>query len=176
MKLPLRNRLLHGLSILAVTIGAGAMSFAAFSEQPPKGAAATVTQLYHDYAWQVVINEPDNAGIDLFDQPAEVLGRYFDQHMVELIVRDRQCKERTHDVCRLDYAPIWDSQDPGARDMKIRATPDPSKVAVDFIYPGDKSRMHIIYVLSKTRDGWRITDIQGSSGSLRKVLELELPP
>ncbi|GLQ94413.1 DUF3828 domain-containing protein [Dyella acidisoli] len=166
----------NAVRIFTAAIGVWATSFAAFGEPPPSGAVATVTQLYHDYAWQVVIEEPTNVGIDLFDQPAEVLSRYFDQHMVELIVRDRQCRDRTHEVCRLDYAPIWDSQDPGARDMKIRATPDPSKVAVDFIYQGDSSRMHITYVLSKTREGWRIADIQGSTGSLSKVLESALHP
>ena len=174
MKLSFKNRLLRRMCVLGAAIGVGATSFVALGETPPTGAAATVIQLYHDYAWQVVIDEPANSSVDLFDQPAQVLSRYFDQHMVELIVRDRECRERTHEVCRLDYAPIWDSQDPGARDMKIRATSDPSKVSVDFVYQGERDRMHLIYMLSKTPEGWRITDIHGSSGSLRKVLESKL--
>lgn len=162
---------LRAMCALVVSIGTGLASFAALGESPPSAAVATVTQLYHDYAWQAVIEEPPNAGVDLFDQPAPVLRRYFDQSMTDLIVRDRQCRERTHEECQLDYAPIWDSQDPAAMGMKIVATSDPSKVSVDFAYPGERKHRHIIYVLSNTQEGWRIIDIQGSSGSLRKMLE-----
>ncbi|RUL71066.1 DUF3828 domain-containing protein [Dyella choica] len=164
------------VSFAAATLGlAGSLGTWA-AEPVPNGAAATVTQVYRDYAWQAVIDEPANAGVDLFDQPAPVLGRYFDPHLVELIARDHQCRERTHEVCRLDFAPIWDSQDPAASEMKIRTTSVPSKVSVDFAYPDKSTHVHILYVLSQTPAGWRITDIQGHDWSLRKLLEAKLDP
>ncbi|GLQ90226.1 hypothetical protein [Dyella flagellata] len=166
---------------ILTTFAAAALALAwglnAWAAEPmPHGAAALVTQVYRDYAWQAIIEEPADAGADLFDQPPQVLGRYFDSHLVELIVRDHQCRERTHEVCRLDFAPLWDSQDPGAVGMKIRATSDPSKVSVDFAYPAQSTRVHIVYVLSQTPAGWRITDIQGHDWSLRKLLEAKLDP
>lgn len=96
--------------------------------------------------------------------------------MVRLILRDRACEERTHEICRLDYDPIWDSQDPGAAEMTIRQSKDPSRVSVDFTFPGKSERIHIVYVLVRMRDGWRIAGIQGRASSLRKILQADLSP
>ncbi|MGC1549004.1 MAG: hypothetical protein WA777_10790 [Rhodanobacter sp.] len=85
-----------------VATGAGMLSTTALAGPLPLGAVATVVKLYHDYAWEAVIDEPMDGTSNLFDQPASVLSRYFDRHMVDLIIRDRLCKERIRDICRLD--------------------------------------------------------------------------
>ncbi len=159
--------------LLAACVGIGPAEAA--EHAPSADAATTVVKLYRDYAWEAVIDEPGADGQDLFSQPASVLGRYFSPSLIALILRDRDCQQRTHELCRLDYAPLWDSQDPGATELKISQTKDPAKVAVDFTYPGDSEHMHIVYVLERTHDGWRITDIQGKSAGLRKVLQEPMP-
>ncbi|GLQ50959.1 hypothetical protein ACFFJT_07130 [Dyella flava] len=150
-----------------------AVSLAAESLTGPE---ALIVKLYKDYAWEAVIDEPVDSDAGLLQQPVNILNRYFDPHMVSLILRDRVCEEK-NGICRLDYDPIWDSQDPGgAMGMKIQQMADPSEVSVDFIYAGHAAHMHIVYVLSQTRDGWRISDIQGTTPSLRKLLEADFHP
>jgi hypothetical protein len=147
---------------------------AAFGSPPPTPAEAMVIEVYKSYAWEAVFEEPiDDPG--LLQQPAAVLGQYFDPHMVGLIMRDRACEEK-NGICRLDFDPIWDSQDPiGATGMKIHQMVDPFKVSVDFVYPGAGAHRHLVYVLSKTQAGWRISDIQSSQWSLRQMLEADFP-
>jgi hypothetical protein len=142
----------------------------------PVHAASTVVRLYQDYAWEAVIDEPQDTGQALFSQSADVLGRYFAPDLVALILRDRACEERSHEICRLDFDPIWASQDPGATEMAIRQSGDPARVTVDFTYPGNGEHIHIVYVLVRMRDGWRIADIQDPGTSLRKILQADLPP
>jgi hypothetical protein len=124
---------------------------------PPTGADAVVSQLYKDFAWEVAPNHPEKPG--LIDQPRAVLRRYFDDSLTNLILADRACAERTHEVCRLDFSPIWDSQDPAASGLKVSVTKDPSVVRVTFRYPGSNEPMDLSYRMTKTQTGWRVHDI-----------------
>jgi hypothetical protein len=154
-------------------------SGAACSTPPlPEGAARAVGKLYRDYAWEAVIAEPDFSELELFQQSGQVLKQYFDNHLLKLILRDRQCNDENHSVCRLDFSPMWGGQDPQAFDLKIVPTNDPAVVTVEFTYPGDRSHIKLAYHLVNTSKGWRITDIQGLNGttwSLRKILESKSP-
>ena len=75
-------------------------------------------------------------------------------------------------MCRLDYLPIWDAQDPGAYDMKIAGMKDSSVVSVKFRYPGNGETIELTYRMAKTNLGWRIHDIMShrSRYSLLSVL------
>jgi hypothetical protein len=129
------------------------------------GAVQVVAQLYRDFAWEAIIDEPEWVGHDLLDQPRSVLEGYFDHNLATLILKDRQCATQTHEICRLDFSPIWASQDPGASETKIIAGATPDIVSVKFRYPGDGSKIEMSYRLIKTNVGWRIADIRYSSGS-----------
>jgi hypothetical protein len=140
---------------------------------PPTGADAVVSQLYKDFGWEIALNHPDKPG--LIDQPRAVLRRYFDDSLTSLILADRACAERTHEICRLDFSPIWDSQDPAASGLKVSATSDPSVVKVTFRYPGSNELMELSYRMTKTKDGWRIHDIAyRSHASLQSLLRAKM--
>jgi len=130
-----------------------------------------VTELYHDFAWEAIIVEPKMASDNLLDQPRQVLDKYFDTSLTQLILKDRECAKKTHEICNLDFSPIWASQDWGAFDLKITEGKRPNTVNVNFTYPGDQSEIKLIYLMLNTNHGWRITDIQYEKGaSLRSVL------
>ncbi|MEO8777373.1 MAG: hypothetical protein ABI389_01740 [Rhodanobacter sp.] len=137
---------------------------------PINGPVALVTALYRTYAWEAVIAQPDLSSFELFEQPRNVLAQYFDGHLVELILQDRECAKSTHEVCRLDFMPLWSGQDPGATDLAIRQTGKAAIVSVQFRYPGNGELVKLTYQLSQTAAGWRISDIRGASFSLLSVL------
>ena len=82
-------------------------------------AVSTVERLYHDYAWEAVISEPRDGLVGLMQESRVTLERYFDHSLAGLIVKDHECSERTHEICNLDFLPIWDGQDPVASDLTI---------------------------------------------------------
>ncbi len=136
------------------------------------GATAVVQRLYRDYAWEAQENRPSPGRHPLVEEPAAVLGRYFDAELVGLLLKDRACVEQTKEVCNLDFVPMWASQDPGAEDLRISPTGDPAVVEVSFRYPSDHTAVEMSYRLVRTGGGWRIHDIvYEDGGSLRKMLK-----
>ncbi len=174
-----RNRMTRLVLLVLLVAGMAMVSGVVSSTpSPPSGAVAAVAKLYRDYAWEAVLEEPTFADLELFQQSGQVLGQYFEKHLVQLILRDRQCSNESHGVCRLDFSPMWSGQDPAATELKILPTVDPTIVSVEFTYPGDQSHVKLSYHLAKTPEGWRITDIQGFSDgnwSLRNILESKQP-
>jgi hypothetical protein len=158
-------------SAFAVTIVVVFVSSLTAQRAKPPDAAATVAQLYRDFAWEAVVEEPPWHGHDLIDQPRAVLLRYFDERLTDLLLADRACASRTHAICRLDFLPIWASQDPAATGLKVLPTQDSSVVVVKFRYPSGGDSIELRYQVLKTKRGWRIDDIsQGSRWSLRALL------
>jgi hypothetical protein len=131
-------------------------------------AVSIVQRLYQDFAWETVIAEPTEPG--LIDQPREVLKEYFDERLTALIIEDRRCAEITHEICRLDFMPLWDAQDIGATDLAIHPTPDPSRVEVTFRFAGAKVETKLTYQLVRSTAGWRISNITSPAWSLLEVL------
>lgn len=159
---------------ILVLLVALASAVGAHAATPVNGPAALVTTLYKTYAWEAVIDQPDLSSLDLFEQPRNVLAQYFDEHLVGLILRDRECEEKTHGVCRLDFMPMWSNQDPGATDLIIQQTDKATIVSVRFRYPGSGELIALTYQLSQTAKGWRISDIRGVSFSLLSVLSSKM--
>lgn len=123
---------------------------------------ALVQRLYETYAWEAVVSRPQ--GKALFQQPASVLRRYFDEPLTRLILANQDCERRTREVCRLDMAPLWNSSDPAANDLQVDAGSAPGKVRVRFHRPGEAAWTELTFVLTAMRGAWRIRDIRYGDG------------
>lgn len=147
----------------------------ALAAQPaPSGAVAIVAKLYRDFAREAVVVEPGQSELELLRQPREVLARYFDETLVSLLLKDRACVDATHQICNLDYMPMWAGQDPGAYELKVSETNDPNRISVSFFYPVSTQKAVLSYRVSKTSAGWRVSDIlQDSESSLLTSLSSE---
>ena len=110
----------------------------------------------------------------------QLLGRYFDAALLKLYLKDK--REAKGEVGRLDGDPLYNAQDIQIKDFSISApesaggpsrTGIETRVTVHFKNLGQPAR--VIYVLSRTSDGWRISDIRYDDGSsLKKILEGKL--
>lgn len=130
-----------------------------------------VVRLYRDFAWEAVIDTP-TAGSGLLSQSDAVWSRYFSPRLVKLLRNDRQCVSRTRAICKLDFSPIWASQDPGAARLKVVPGDTPQTVNVSFDYPGNRERIGMKFFLQKSGARWLIDDIQYGDGQrLGKRLE-----
>jgi len=132
-------------------------------ENSPEG---IVFKVYRDFAWEAVMA---GGGYGLMQQPPEVLKQYFDNKLTSLILRDRKCSEKG-EVCRLDFVPIWDSQDPAAVDLTVEKTKKNNIIKVEFRYPSSNEKIELSYRVTNTAKGWRISDISGKDWSLLKIL------
>jgi len=143
-----------GLSLLALASSAAA--------QAPSGPVAAVAKLYQDFAGDAVIDTPELAPLDLFGRPKATLARYLDDELVALVLADRECSQRKNEVCNLDFAPIWDSQDMVGVTVKIAQGKRPDRVSVELRFPPKEVRK-LTYVMTKTAAGWRVHDIEYDS-------------
>lgn len=110
----------------------------------------------------------------------QLLGRYFDAALLKLYLNDK--REAKGEVGRLDGDPLYNAQDFEIRDFSVSApemiggpsrTGTETRVTVHFKNLGKPTRL--IYVLSRTADGWRISDIRYDDGSsLKKILKGKL--
>jgi hypothetical protein len=110
----------------------------------------------------------------------QLLGRYFDAALLKLYLKDK--REAKGEVGRLEGDPLYNAQDIEIKDFSIsapEAARGPSRsgietlVTVHFKNLGQPTR--VIYVLSRTADGWRISDIRYDDGSsLKKILQTKL--
>jgi hypothetical protein len=118
---------------------------------------------------------------DPLDQ-TQLLSRYFDAELLKLYLKDE--REAKGEVGRLDGDPLYNAQDIEITDFSISAT-QPSSVnsspatrhsslvVVRFKNIGKPTRVE--YVLGRTAEGWRISDIRYDDGSsLKKILQGKL--
>lgn len=103
-----------------------------------------------------------------------LLGRYFDSALLTLYLRDR--REAKGEVGRLDGDPLYNSQDMEIKDLSVSApemTGGEARVTVNFKNFGKPTR--VVYMLDRTANGWKISDIRYDDGSsLKKILEGKL--
>jgi hypothetical protein len=101
----------------------------------------------------------------------QLLGRYFDAPLLKLYLKDK--REAKGEVGRLDGDPLYNAQDIQISDFSVSAPElvgEETRVTVRFKNIGKPAR--IIYVLNRTTDAWRISDIRYEDGSsLKKILQ-----
>jgi len=130
-----------------------------------------VTKLYKDFAFESVIEEPE-AGAGVLSSNPAVQAKYFTPRLSALIREDANCTVKTHEICKLDWLPIWDSQDPIGATVKVLATSKTNKVNVEVRYQQEVKTL--TYTLQRIGQGWRIDDI--SYGTDRLTLRETLDP
>ena len=110
---------------------------------------------------------------DPLDETA-LLGRYFDPALLKLYLKDK--REANGEVGRLDGDPLYNAQDMEIKDFSVSAPEIAgvgARVTVNFKNLGKPTR--VIYMLDRTANGWKISDIRYDDGSsLKKILEGKL--
>jgi hypothetical protein len=122
---------------------------------------AAVSRLYRDFAWEAVLAQPE--GLSLAQQPKAVLQRYFTPKLASALAADAACASRRREICRLDFLPLWASQDPSAQDLTV-AQAGPGLVKVTFATPSSKQATVLQLNVVPTKAGWRVADIVYPSG------------
>jgi hypothetical protein len=151
------------------------LAFASFPVLAADGSVSSkvvVEKLYEDYAWVVLFKDP--GFVSLTDQPETELLRYFSPSLSGLMHADHRCVVETKDICRLDFDPIYDSQDPsGAHDLHVAPTGHANDVQVSFLPRwGAASAKQLQFKIVNTPAGWRIDDITyPDHESLRAILQ-----
>jgi len=78
------------------------------------------------------------------------------------------CREQTHEICSLDFDPLFASQDPsGVYDLEAVRQGD--HVSVTFRQDADK-KVLVDFKVIATKDGWKIDDIRYPDGSQLSLL------
>ena len=90
-------------------------------------------------------------------------------------MKDDECVKREQGVCNLDFDPIYDAQDfeKEMTNLQIAAVVgQPDLFNVTFTNLGTRT---LVYRLTNTPSGWRISDIKYPEGpSLKEILSREI--
>jgi hypothetical protein len=101
--------------------------------------------------------------------------RFFVPDLAQAITRDMAEAKKRNEVPTLDGDPFLDAQDWKVADIgySVRTNGDGTKAAaaVSFLNLGEPKAFAI--TLAKTPQGWRISDIVGTNGSLRALYKLK---
>jgi hypothetical protein len=105
----------------------------------------------------------------------QTLSKYFDKDLTALFIKDDECAKREEGVCNLDFDPIYDAQDfdKETTNLQIAAVEGQSDLFnVTFTSLGTRT---LVYKLTNTPDGWRISDIKYPEGpSLKEILSRQI--
>ena len=149
---------MRGMLVLLLTALAAAISIA--GDLSPKD---LVAQLYQAH----------DSKHDPLDETA-LLGRYFDPALLKLYLKDKH--EAKGEVGRLDGDPLYNAQDMEIKDFSVSAPEmagGEARVTVNFKNLGKATR--VVFMLSRTANRWKISDIRYDDGSsLKKILEGKL--
>ena len=118
-------------------------------------------------------HQPGKETPDWFDDKQTLL-KYFDKELTALFIKDDECVKREQGVCNLDFDPIYDAQDfeKETTNLKIAAADQPDLFKVTFTNLGTRS---LIYRLTNTANGWRISDIKYPEGpTLKEILSRQI--
>lgn len=140
--------------------------------EPLSPQIAAVSKLYQAFAYEAVLDSP-SAPV-FVDQPKEVLLRYVTPKLYELIHRDRVCTMTRHEICRLDFGPLWGNQDPSGTTVQFEVGASNNTVVAHLRIGSNSTRL--TYSLVRTAVGWRVDDIAYDDGrpTLREILERNL--
>jgi hypothetical protein len=113
----------------------------------------------------------DSQGI--VDQRKSVLGKYFDQKLSMLIMREEQCSE-SGEICNLDFDPIYNSQDSVGDTVSYFCDKNNINVLITHSKKVSKSNksIKVVYTFKSFNKIWKIDDLIYSDGSsLQKILQ-----
>jgi hypothetical protein len=129
-------------------------------ETPPK---AIVEQLYQAH----------RSKHDPLEQTG-LLGRYFDSVLLKLYLKDKG--EAKGEVGRLDGDPLYNAQEIEIAKFSVsKAETVRGETHVTARFENLGKPVRLIYLLTYTPDGWRISDIRYNHGSsLKKILQAPL--
>ncbi|PYI75097.1 MAG: hypothetical protein DMF04_11170 [Verrucomicrobia bacterium] len=120
----------------------------------PTSPAKIVTDLYSAHR-----GKPDPLQ---YPASRKLLGTYFDVGLLSLFLKDQS--ESQGEVGKLDFDPLYAAQDFEIKDFSVRL------IAAFFKNVGTREK--IVFLLSDTAQGWRITDIKYSDGrTLKGILK-----
>jgi hypothetical protein len=101
----------------------------------------------------------------------KLLGAYFEKGLLSLLLKDQS--ESKGEVGKLDFDPLYNAQDFEIKDFSVvlvAQQKDSAEVAASFKNMGTSEK--IVFLLSNTAQGWRITDIKYSDGrTLKGILK-----
>jgi hypothetical protein len=141
----------------AILLLASAWHTMSFAETPRS--TDFVAQLYQDYNWETKEQPTSLKRHTLQEESQKILAHYFDENLTALLLKDKACVKKTKEVCKLDFSPIWASQDPTAfKNLNISPAKEENSVIVELNYQGEA--MKLTYRLLQTKVGWRIKDIE----------------
>jgi len=153
----MRPILQHAIALLAVLISA---ALPARAEEPRD----FVTALYQNYVGKDAKGIPVNSA-----KAREVIT----PGLMKLIDADAKAAAKRGLPPRLDSNPFIDAQDFDIKSFKVDVQdvgPSRAVATVTFRNEASAGGGPVILALVKTRDGWRIDDFRGDSGSLRRYL------
>ena len=97
------------------------------------------------------------------------LSKYCDSKLTDLLLKDCACSKMTHEVCNLDFDPFYGAQDFGEENpnprVQRRGQSDRYDVTITNL-----GEVKLTYTMTKTKDGWRISDIETAEWDLLKIL------
>lgn len=102
-------------------------------------------------------------------QGREVLSRYFDGRLVDLLIKDQECQKREKGICNLDFMIQYGAQDDEITGLRVGVF-DPAKQSSEVTFRNFGKPQTLIYRMNKSREGWRISDIRYEKG--RSLVEL----
>lgn len=106
----------------------------------------------------------------------EKLSKYFDCTLTALFLHEEECKNETNGICNLDFDPIIDAQDLDNKypvTLEVKRLNSKSNTLCKVIFNNITKRT-LIYKLTKTKFGWRTSDICYANGqSLKQILSVE---
>jgi hypothetical protein len=145
----------------AILLGMG-MHLASAKAEPAKGASRLVAQLYEAYRWETQQDWPAHA-VRLERATQTRLKKYFSDELVKALMEDRACSEASAGgPCALDFALLWDSQDPTGMKALPAASIDTDCQCVKVILLNASGLPHgqLSYRFKLTPKGLRINDIE----------------
>jgi hypothetical protein len=130
-----------------------------------------ITQLYREFAWEAGLAAAPANPVPFAQQPMQKLRSYFTPRLAALLSADSACAGKKG-MCKIDFAVLWDSQDPVATDLKISKGVAHRTIIARYRAPDSKEQISITFELRRSSVGWRIADIHYRSGaSLTRLLQ-----
>ncbi len=161
---------MHLLRALPLTLF-GLWHASALAVQPGSPEVQLVVDLYKAFSWEALIESPAYAGRGFEELPRPTLERFLAPQLAASLVADNACKERTREVCKLNFKVLWASQDPDAHTLRVEQGKELNVVLVRYVYPSTNKEIQIKYDLVATSRGPRIKDIRYATGpSLAAIL------